>query len=679
MRCFVIRGFGEKTDSKGQKIDFEKVDKALIAPALAACQLDGNTTAEVQGAGSIHQDMFQLILQEEFVLCDITVHNPNVFYELGVRHALRKRRTVLIKGKPSADSTPFDISGVRYMTYDVNDPGASLAALVGVIKATLAEDRVTDSPVFLMMPALPEADFRTVSTVPIDFTEEVQLAQARSDKGWLRLLADDVRDQRFQREGLRLIGRAQWNLKDFRVAAQTWEDVRRGGEDLEANLALASLYERLYKQSGDPGRLEQSNQAIARVQASPGLSAAHQAEARALEGRNLKTLWRLDFAKAPTLEARRERALDRKAIESYEAYREAYKADLNQFFPGLAALQMGRILLSLAREPGFASLFEDDPRTAQRYAEDLDADLTALEHVVRAAIRRSVATAKGDEQRWARISAADLQFLSLWNAPPDNVRPAVVQAYRGAVPPASFFWDAARGQLELFEQLGIGVATAREVMNELDGPAPPGGRKKRHLVVFSGHTVDKVGASKTAVARFPSSALERAGALIKTALERFQAEDMELTVLASAAPGGDILALESCKALAVDTRLCLPMRREVVASEVFAHYEDGWRNRFFAVADAHAEPPGRTFVLSDTQGLPRWLAARQGMTPWSRGNRWMLRQAQAWGADRVTLLALWDCNENDASEDGTAGMVRLARETGSIAIEVIDCRPLAAG
>lgn len=114
---------GEKADAKGNEIDFDKVDRALIAPALQACKLDGNTTAEVVGAGSIHQDMFQLILQEELVLCDITVSNPNVFYELGVRHALRKRRTVLIKGTPSADSMPFDIAGVRYMTYPVGDPG----------------------------------------------------------------------------------------------------------------------------------------------------------------------------------------------------------------------------------------------------------------------------------------------------------------------------------------------------------------------------------------------------------------------------------------------------------------------------------------------------------------------------------------------------------------------------
>ena len=32
------------------------------------------------------------------VVADVTVHNANVFYELGIRHALRKRRSVMIKG-----------------------------------------------------------------------------------------------------------------------------------------------------------------------------------------------------------------------------------------------------------------------------------------------------------------------------------------------------------------------------------------------------------------------------------------------------------------------------------------------------------------------------------------------------------------------------------------------------
>src|ERR1043165_3069089 len=104
MRYFVVRGFGIKKDSTGQEVDFDRVDRELIAPALARCGFEGGTTAQMKDAGSIHSDMFELILEADVVGCDITVHNANVFYELGIRHALRKKHTVLIKGRPSADA-----------------------------------------------------------------------------------------------------------------------------------------------------------------------------------------------------------------------------------------------------------------------------------------------------------------------------------------------------------------------------------------------------------------------------------------------------------------------------------------------------------------------------------------------------------------------------------------------
>ena len=117
--------------------------------------------------------MFGLIIEADLVLCDITVHNANVFYELGIRHALRKKGTVLIKGAPVADSTPFDILTDRYLEYNVDKPGEKKDELVDVIRATLASQRETDSPIFKMLPTLPELDPAAVQVVPTDFTEEV--------------------------------------------------------------------------------------------------------------------------------------------------------------------------------------------------------------------------------------------------------------------------------------------------------------------------------------------------------------------------------------------------------------------------------------------------------------------------------------------------------------------------
>ena len=97
MRVFVVRPFGEK-----EGIDFERVDKELIQPALArlvaqGLQVSGGTTAEINRAGNIREDMFRLLVVADLVIADVSIHNANVFYELGIRHALRPRHTFTIR------------------------------------------------------------------------------------------------------------------------------------------------------------------------------------------------------------------------------------------------------------------------------------------------------------------------------------------------------------------------------------------------------------------------------------------------------------------------------------------------------------------------------------------------------------------------------------------------------
>jgi hypothetical protein len=113
--AFVIRPFGLKKDSAGTEIDLEKIHQELIAPALQDAGLGRGTTGEIIEPGNIREDMFGLIIEADLVICDITIHNANVFYELGIRHALRKKRSVLIKGGPVKDSTQFDILTDRYL------------------------------------------------------------------------------------------------------------------------------------------------------------------------------------------------------------------------------------------------------------------------------------------------------------------------------------------------------------------------------------------------------------------------------------------------------------------------------------------------------------------------------------------------------------------------------------
>ena len=672
-RVFVIRGFGTKTDSKGASIDFDRVHTELIEPALARCGLAGGTTAEVEDAGNIRADMFALILEADLVICDITVHNANVFYELGIRHALRKKHTVLIKGDPSADITPFDLSTDRYLKYPVANPAAALDSLVATLQASLRSNRETDSPIFLMLPTLAEADPAEVTVLPLDFIEEVERAEAASDKGWLRVIAEDLRGQRFQWDGLRCVARAQWSLKDLDGAQANWETLRNANDDdIEANLALANIYERQYRASKRETLLESSNQAIRKVLDSERCTPAQRAEALALEGRNLKTLWRARIANAADPAAARQQALDARALQSYESYRSAFECDLNAFYPGLAALQMGHILRLLADLPGWRNLFKGDKRRAERAREDLANDLPALTHVVAAAIKRARAQphASENDRLWAAIADADLLFLTVpdeeWKADPS----LLVQAYRDAIPPKKrFAWDATGGQLELFAQLGLRAEAVQAIMQAFKGPADTAPTRREHLVVFTGHSIDTDGTPP----RFPAKAEAHARKLIAEKLATLQqglAEGEQLTVLASAAPGADILAHEVCAELKVTSRLCLPMPPDDVARAAFAA-ADSWRTRFHAVVKSHEIG---LLQMADHAELPRWLQGR-AIDPWERGNRWVLKTAQTWGAQRVTLLALWDGQESSRS-GGTAQMVRLARDVGRFELAVIDSKQL---
>lgn len=670
-RVFVIRGFNTKTDSKGNAVDFEKVHSELIAPALTACDLGGGSTAEIKDAGNIRADMFALILEADIVVCDITIHNANVFYELGIRHSLRKKHTILIKGEPSADTTPFDLSTDRYLKYPVSDPAKALDELITTLRKTLNTDRDTDSPIFLMLPTLTEANPAEITVTPIDFIEEVERAEVAGDKAWLRVIAEDLRGERFEREGLRRLGRAQWGLKDWDGAQSNWERVRDGkADDMEANLALANIYERQYRVEGRATLLQLSNQAIRKVLDSKGCSIAQRAEALALEGRNLKTLWRTAIEKAPDVETARARAIDFRALKSYKSYRDAFTCDLNKFYPGLAALQMGHILFMLSDLLGWGNLFKGDDKQARRAREDLEDDLPALTHVVRAAVSRAQST--GDDSIWAEIAQADLLFLATLKAKANADPSALVQGYRNAIPSNKrFAWDATQGQLELFAKLGLNAEAARAVIDELKGPDEK--ESTEHLVVFAGHTIDALDAPP----RFPASAEARARELIAariTALRDALNKGEQLTVLASAAPGSDILMHEVCIELGISSRLCLPMPPEAVAAKVFENACQ-WRARFHTVIDQHRNG---MLQMADHAELPRWLQTRKDINPWERGNRWAMQLAQTWGATRVTLLVLWDGQDDGHTQGGTAHFVRLARAMGKFTIEEIRSQDLLA-
>ena len=100
-------------------VDFDKVEAELIQPALRQAGISGSTTASILEAGNIREDMFCLLLTADIVIADVSIHNANVFYELGIRHALRDKKTYLIRC--AKDEIPFDLKTDRYLSYPADN------------------------------------------------------------------------------------------------------------------------------------------------------------------------------------------------------------------------------------------------------------------------------------------------------------------------------------------------------------------------------------------------------------------------------------------------------------------------------------------------------------------------------------------------------------------------------
>lgn len=124
-KCFVVMPIGTQTigeniiteDQLRQKYDYIIKNAIKVAdPTLEVIRSD-----EELNPSSISNDIFTKLMYSEYVIADITYPNPNVFYELGIRHAISPG-TILIREKTEF-SIPFDISHLRYIEYTQDTSG----------------------------------------------------------------------------------------------------------------------------------------------------------------------------------------------------------------------------------------------------------------------------------------------------------------------------------------------------------------------------------------------------------------------------------------------------------------------------------------------------------------------------------------------------------------------------
>lgn len=156
--CFVVQGFGKKTDfTDGRVLDLD-ASYAIIKEAVEASNLTCIRADEIPHSGTIDVPMYKLLLQADLVIADLSTYNVNAAFELGVRYGLRPSATIIVAEE--GFKNPFDVGHIVIRRYKHlgEDIGAKEARrfrddLKQAITDILTAGAI-DSPVYTFLPDL---------------------------------------------------------------------------------------------------------------------------------------------------------------------------------------------------------------------------------------------------------------------------------------------------------------------------------------------------------------------------------------------------------------------------------------------------------------------------------------------------------------------------------------------
>lgn len=176
--CFVLMGYGKKTDlATGRPLNLDKTFENIIKPVFTELGIQCFRAIDYKHSGTIDVPMYEFIQKADIVIADISTLNANAIYELGVRHALRPRTTVVIAEKGL--SYPFDLGHTVILGYE--HLGADIGytevmrfrtELKELVQAIEADPR-DDSPVYTYLKGLQPPSFTA---------QEIQELQAASEE-----------------------------------------------------------------------------------------------------------------------------------------------------------------------------------------------------------------------------------------------------------------------------------------------------------------------------------------------------------------------------------------------------------------------------------------------------------------------------------------------------------------
>jgi len=155
--CFYITPIGEEGSEFRKHSDLFLGH--IVEPALEPLKLRVIRADKIDKPGTISRQVFEYIRRARIVIADLSYHNPNVFYELAVRHMLKKP---VVQISRIGDRPPFDINQVRTIFIDNTDIYTLIPKLetyrseiANQVRSALDDPESVDNPIAIYYPDLP--------------------------------------------------------------------------------------------------------------------------------------------------------------------------------------------------------------------------------------------------------------------------------------------------------------------------------------------------------------------------------------------------------------------------------------------------------------------------------------------------------------------------------------------
>jgi len=645
LHVFVAMPFNTKKSNDGKEnIDFNQVYSQYIKSALEATEIKGERfepfevfrADEEMTAGNIHTNMFHELLLADLVIADLSIDNPNVWYELGVRHGLRARGVIQVLSR--SDSKPFDVYTDRSLRYHLKNgvPDSELLeqdclALARMAKETMASwHKHKISPVYHLLPYIKEPDWKDLLAGETEYGNKYEIWQGRiktatrkGRPGDILVLASEVPLSALRVEVYRSAGKALVNLKQYKFALEQF------------NLALKYDPDDVVSQQQKGlilGRMGDHQEAKIWLERLASKEAGGSSETLGLLGRVDKMAWVKSWQQDGYDDTqKREIAIDEDALlrNAIKRYQQAILKNPTDYYPGINALALLYLLEYLT---------QDSSGSEQR---------SLMEAGIRWAIHCEIKLEKpGTQNYWAHVSLGDLEVLS-------GDTKTIERAYKDATAIAVsekdwFALDSARQQLIIYQHLGFRPEQVNAALNifekaihKIKAPFIP-----NKVFLFSGHMIDRFDRK---IARFPAAMVDKVTIEIREKLHEMEAGPNDIA-LCGGACGGDIIFSEICLELGLQLHIHIPLPEPEFIKHSVSFAGEEWVIRYKKIK---SHPNTKLFIATKELGIPP-----KKVNVYERNNYWQLYTALSWGAEKINCICLWD----GGTGDGLGGTQHMYQE-----------------